>query len=443
MSAKVVLKASSLLLAFAMFTAACGDDDDSEVGDGDTTTTTESAEVDLSFGGLLWDNGPCDPALDPYKVGIIAVFESPVLSLIDQVDALDVSIERFNQRGGVGGHCMELEACDDQADPASSQSCARQFEREGVHVTINDTAAASNEVTAILEEAGIPRLVVNAQQAELNSPLSYPLGAGSVGTVSLMIPPLARDGVTDIYAIFPGLAGAADALLGLMGGMLDAYGADIVGNSSIAAGTTDFQQFILAAEESGAPGVILPLGENEALQVLGACQQLACDQRFSTALNSMSRENARDFAFAENIMWNGPLPPVTASQERWPVLEAIIADLESSGEPKLEADRVKTAPLQSWIGVALLVKIVEEFGDPDDVSREGIVAALDAAEAVDTWDLTPPWTPSASVSELFSRVSNPWYYQVGWDPDEENFVVADELLHITNELAGNIDYPQP
>lgn len=437
-----VTRGSALLVSLALLGAACGDDDDAQ--DPEAPSTDSTSTEDLSFGGLLGDNGPCDPAEEQYRVGIIAVFESPVLSLIDQVDALDASIARFNERGGVGGHCMQIEACDDGSDPAQAQACARQFERDGVHVTINDTPAdPGGQAAAILEQAGIPRLNVNAQVSDLRSPVAYPVGGGSVGTVVLMVPPLTRAGISDIYAIFPGVAGAADGLTALMGDMLAAYGAELVGSSSITAGTTDFQQFILAAQESGAEGVILPLGENEILQVLNACQQLNCTLKFSTALNSMSRDNARQFDFAENITWNGPLPPVTASQERWPILEAVIADLESSGKPKLQADSVKTAPLNSWLGVANLVRIVEQFGDPDDVSRAMITSALEVATDVDTWGLTPPWTPSFEANPIFPRISMPWYYQVRWDPEAENFVVDDELLNLTNELGGVIDYPQP
>ena len=37
----------------------------------------------------LWDDGPCDPAKPPLKLGLMTVFESPVLSLKEQATALE------------------------------------------------------------------------------------------------------------------------------------------------------------------------------------------------------------------------------------------------------------------------------------------------------------------------------------------------------------------
>jgi hypothetical protein len=63
--------------------------------------TSDGGEIERS--GLLADDGPCDQALDPYPLGIMTVFESPVLSLIDQVNAAEASVEAFNGRGASAG----------------------------------------------------------------------------------------------------------------------------------------------------------------------------------------------------------------------------------------------------------------------------------------------------------------------------------------------------
>ena len=87
---------------------------------------------------------------------------------------------------------------------------------------------------------------------------------------------------------------------------------------------------------------------------------------------------------------------------------------------------------------------MENFGDPDNITRESVTAAMNAATDVDTFGLIPPWTPNKPSNILggaFSRVSNPWYYNVKWDG--KKFVVADELLNVEEELNGNTEYEQP
>ena len=58
--------------------------------------------------------------------------------------------------------------------------------------------------------------------------------------------------------------------------------------------------------------------------------------------------------------------------------------------------------------------------------------------------LTPPWTPRGGTGEgLFGAVSNPYYYQVTFDPEAEEFVIGDEQLNVVEEIDGNLEYPQP
>src|SRR3954468_7709163 len=137
MSKKLLARGLALALAVTFVAAACGDDS----GNSSSATTSGGGSSATSGGGgsagtraapaktsgLLTDNGPGKTDLPPYPVGIITVFESAVLTLIDQVTALDQSVKSFNARGGIGGHCMKLTTCDDKADVNKEVDCARQM----------------------------------------------------------------------------------------------------------------------------------------------------------------------------------------------------------------------------------------------------------------------------------------------------------------------------
>ena len=79
-----------VLLSLTLFAAACGDseDDASDSDDGGSAATQE--DIDYAAIGL-WDDGPCDESKPPLKLGLMTVFESPVLSLKDQADAFEAS----------------------------------------------------------------------------------------------------------------------------------------------------------------------------------------------------------------------------------------------------------------------------------------------------------------------------------------------------------------
>lgn len=470
-------RALAIIGVLALAGAACGSDDDDDgsaastpaateaagttaapastaagTGTGAGTTTAGSTAGSAAAGsggaatGTVADNGPCDESLEPYPLGIIAPFENPVLTLVDQVTAAEASVEAFNARGGIGGHCMDLTTCDDEANPNKEADCARQFVDSGIVATINDTTPFNPQaVVDLFEAAGLPRVGVSPSQPDLGSSVTYAHGAGGTGTTFMMVPPLTRAGITKIAMIHVDTP-QIQPLIAALQPMLAAYGAEFVTTIPVPAGTTDFQQFILAAEDAGAEGVMLPLGENEAIQVLQAAQQLGSDLTYSASLGTFGQADMVEFGdFGGQLVLNSIFPPVTADAETWPILTQAVEDLAASDDPELQEDQIKESPFRSWVSVYSLVRIIEDFGNPDDVSREAITAAMKAATDVDVFGLIPPWTPSASVTGPgpFSAISQPWYYQVRFNPDAEEFEILPDQLNVVAELGGIKDYPQP
>lgn len=430
----------TIVLGAGACTEDSGDDDEAAAGDGGS-----GSAVEVEPSGLLTDDGPCDESLEPYPLGIMTVFESPVLSLIDQVVAAEAAVTAFNERGGIAGHCMEITTCDTGLDPNGEIDCAREFVEGGVVATVHDTTAANpTGVIETTEPAGLPRIGISPGSEEMGAANSYPIGAGGVGTTFMMPAQLARDGHTEIAMIHVDTP-PIQALAGLLEPMLDAYGAELTAKIPVPQGTTDYNQFILAAQDSGATGVMLPLGEAEAVQVIRAAEQLGSDLEFATSLGTFGQADVEDLgSFADQVLFNSELPPVTASLDRWPILGDVIIDLSASGETELEREQIKSSSFRSWLAVYALDQVVEQFGDPDDVSREAITEAFEAASDVEMFGLIPAWTPRGGSGEgIFGAVSNPWYYQVTFDTDAGEFVVGDELLHVANEVAGTTDYPQP
>ncbi|HKY15049.1 MAG TPA: ABC transporter substrate-binding protein, partial [Microthrixaceae bacterium] len=149
-----------VLLSLTLFAAACGDDDDSaDSGDGGSSATQE--DIDYAAIGL-WDDGPCDESKPPLELGLMTVFESPVLSLKDQADALEASAAAFNERGGANGSCIEVTVCDDGANTDQAIGCVRTVDEAGVVATVNDQGTAGQEeVSEAMTTAKIPRIASN------------------------------------------------------------------------------------------------------------------------------------------------------------------------------------------------------------------------------------------------------------------------------------------
>ena len=185
----------------------------------------------------------------------------------------------------------------------------------------------------------------------------------------MMVPPLTRAGVKKIWMIAvdnPQIA----ALQGIMGTMAKAYGAEIIGVSKVPAGTTDFQQFVLAAQDGGADGVIMPLGNNEAVQVMQAAQQLGSKLKFSSSLGTFGAKDIKDLgAIGKQMYFNAEIPPATASTKTWPVLKNMTADIASDGSKNNQRDKLKTSPMRSWLALWHLKTIMENSADPSTITR--------------------------------------------------------------------------
>jgi ABC-type branched-subunit amino acid transport system substrate-binding protein len=458
----LLLKLIALLCVFTLVAAACGDDDEGADGATDTTDTTDGGgtdggdDVDLSYGGILWDNGPCDASLTPYGIGITTVFESAVLSLIDQVTALEVSVKQFNARGGigssdgVGGHCIELTTCDDEFNPNKEVECAQSMvDDESIVATINDTTSINPQgYVDVTLAADLATFGVSPGQQQMAEAVtnSFPFTGGGSGTTFMMLPPCAREGFTKIGMINVD-SPSIDLLIGALGGMLAGYGVEFVGNVPVPAGTTDFQQFTLTMQGLGAECVMLPLGENEVLQVLGAADQLESELFFSTSSGSSGLKGIQDLPnIRDQIFLNGALPAGSAEWSAFPALEALVSDMATSDDPQLQVENLKESPMRSWVGVYGFIKVIEDFGTPEVVTRDAVNTAIRAATDVDMLGLVPDWTPDLDAGGQggpFARISNPWYFVWKYDEAADNFVTQDVQLNMLFELGGVVEYPGP
>ena len=180
-----------------------------------SATTAPKAKIDYTSIGL-WNDGPCDPAKPPLKIGLMTVFESPVISLKDQATALEASATAFNKRGGANGSCIKVTTCDDGGNLDQAVACVRTIDQAGVVATVNDQGTAGQEeVSTAMATAKIPRIASNVTQDDWGDQNAYPIDASGTGVTFLLPAGAPRpEASTKIGLIRVDLA-AASALQGL------------------------------------------------------------------------------------------------------------------------------------------------------------------------------------------------------------------------------------
>ena len=414
---RTTIRLSALGLALLLLTAACAADDGG-TGDGATEPSGEATEpIDYEAIGL-WDDGPCDEALDPLVIGLMTVFESPVISLGDQALSLEAAAAAFNERGGANGACIEVHTCDDGGDADQSLECVREIDDAGVVATVNDQGTQGQaDVSAAMSEAGIPRIASLITPDDWADPNTYPMDAGGTGVVFVLPQALIDFGVTDIGTVRVDFA-SASALIGLLE---DIYEGDATFSydTPVPIGTTDYTQFVLGAQDAGVGGVVLALGEQEAVQVAGAAQQLGSDLVMGASLGSFPHSRVAALGdYAEEMVFAGSYPPATFDL---PVYTALRDDLAASGEEVLQTANLEASPMRSWMGLYALLWMLRDRGTTE-FTREGISAMLDEATNVPMLGMfgDEDWTPALDHEGIIQRSGMSHWASWTWDPEAES-----------------------
>lgn len=409
------------VLSLTMLSVACGSSTDTpEAAKENPAATTKP--IDYNAIGL-WNDGPCDEAKAPLTIGLMTVFESPVISLKDQALALDAAAKGFNSRGGANGSCIKVVTCNDGGNVDQAVGCVRTIDSAGVVATVNDQGTAGQaEVSAAMAAAKIPRVgsnVVNQDWADQNA---YPLDASGTGVTFLLPQALIDAGVKDIGIVRVDFA-AASALVGLL---RDAYAGDATFpvDIPVPAGTTDFSQFILAAQQGGAGGVSIALGEQEAVQLVKAGQQLNTKLRMGSSLGTFSQSTVEGLGkFADQMTFLWSFPPATFDL---PVYEALRSDLAASGEESLQPANLKASPMRSWIALYGLLWMIRDT-KMTTFTREGITKMLDEAKDVPMLNIFDgeDWTPDTDHAGIFKRAGTNHWATWKWDPEATPAGVAE------------------
>ena len=161
-----------------------------------------------------------------------------------------------------------MTTCDDGGNADQAVACVRTIDKAGVVATVNDQGTAGQaDVSQAMQKAKIPRIASNVVPDDWADPNAYPLDASGTGVTFLLPQALIDQGAKKIGLVRVDLA-AASAMKSLLGSLYGKKGATFVSDTPVPGGTTDFSQFILAAQNAGADSISISLGEQEAVQVV-------------------------------------------------------------------------------------------------------------------------------------------------------------------------------
>ena len=150
---------------------------------------------------------------------------------------------------------------------------------------------------------------------------------------------------------------------------------------------------------------MLALGEQEAVQIVRAGEQLGTDLAIGGSAGTFAHSAMADFGdFAEQMALVAPFPPATADL---PVYDALRSDLAASGDDALQPENLKTSPMRSWIGLYALLYMIRD-AEITEFTPEAIKTLAEEAQDVPMLDMYggENWTPDTDHPGMFMRAGH-------------------------------------
>ncbi len=396
-----------LMVVLAVGVTACGSSGGSSSS---SETTTESEGESPSTGGEK-ENVSEEESGSEVKIGTLIPLTGTGLNFPDYLSGAKAAVLAINEEGGINGHKIKLEECDDQNNPNQSTVCAHELAGAGVIAVAGGVSLFGAQEAEILKTASLPwigALPIVAQETEL--PNEYPIESGNIGNYGTTATFAKQAGQKSLAGfVLEGPLGEAAAEALEQGA--EVAGVPYKGTVKVPIDATDYAPYVQKLEALGAEAIGTQLAAAQFLLLATASSQAGATwQMYQPAVgiapNIFSQVPKSELP---RITAMSAVPPADSSLEgEYPGVGEYIADMEAyeskTSDPNATPENYTSGSITSWQAIEATAKIAE--GVSGELNAETFLKALEASGPVDTglgpaWDPPPPPGPSA-----FPQVTN-------------------------------------
>lgn len=251
----------ALLLALAMFAAACSSDSEAATSDDepvvDTEEPAEDAEADAEPDGepAVDTEGTSEPTGEPVRIGVLfsnsgpaGVFGPPVSNIGQFIE------EDINGAGGINGRSVEVVFADDASDPeVGRQSMEQLLDSDNVDVVLGTHSSATRAAAKPLaEEANVPYIYAALYEGGECSAVMFNIGEVPSQQLAPTIPWVMDETGGQTWFLLGNDYEWPRRSFELAREYIEAAGGEIVGEEYVPLGTQDFSSVSQQIASSGA-----------------------------------------------------------------------------------------------------------------------------------------------------------------------------------------------
>ncbi len=407
------LKMLVLVTAVAVAVAACGGSSKSS-----SSSSTTAAAANQTFTGK------------PVVVSVSAFTNTPLGSEAQAWAGAKAAARAINAKGGIKGHELEIQTCNNNADPNGELSCARQAVQSSAVAAAGDLTLFNDKgFLSELAHGGLAAVGDSTPEpAEDELPNSYPIDFPPGGLAQCASPAILKaTGQKTIGTVIQDTPATINN-----GNLIDAaahtLGAGPAGKVIVNTGVSDYAPIVQQASglHTNLLGVVMGTPAFAAFMAAGTSSGKSFDICSIDGL--VNGDPLIKLATAAgNFYLAGSLPPLSAAP-KVPGLKLFISDMNaeaSSGDSAASvapANYVSTA-LRSWLAVNVVAQIADKL--PNPTSRAAFTAAVAKASHVTTDGILPALNfTKPEGAGPFPRVFNPDAYLTKWDTSSKEFIEA-------------------
>jgi ABC-type branched-subunit amino acid transport system substrate-binding protein len=342
------------------------------------------------------------PTGTPIKLGLMTGIQTTAISQPWVAQSAKIGAAAVNAAGGVMGHPVEIDVCDDHSTPQGASLCAQKLlVQDKVLMMVGDDGTQEPSLIPTLATANtISWASLGASLDSIRSNRVYilePLVGGFI--LPQMLPP-----TTKKIAVVIADTAIARGTVALNNSYIPKSIATTVITVPVTA--SDFQPYCLQIQQAGADTAEPNINSTQVSTMIQTCNQIGLTNlRWGMLGIGLTQQTVQ-----------------TVSQLNQP--NTVVMAFNSSTYDAFNADVAKYASqvggitntfpdsaLNAWLGVKLVPKVVQGAGAIDGAA---IKAWLDQQTAFDTGGATPPInfaSPNPAVPSLFVGVHNASGYQ--------------------------------
>lgn len=339
----------------------------------------------------------------PIKIGIISPETNPAtgISTPDSRAGAQARVDAVNAAGGIKGSPLKLITCDDENDPNTSTTCAREMVSDHVVAVIGAANATDAEITPVLSAAKIPVIGAIAETSAVSSsPFAFCFDAGVAGDFESGPLMLAQQGAKVVSMLVPGgVPGTAPATQAFDAGVT-ASGAKNGGVVTFTSGQTQFDSEVAKATGGGADGVFAYADGQTISELVNTLRQQKPNVMFATLTTNFDAQSIRTLgSTADGVLAVGLGQPATASV---PGIKMFNADMDKYADSSV--DRTDFA-INAWASVWLFQRLAASL---TSITSSSVLAGMKTLVNFDMGGIFPPLTttkpavPSPQLSCVYN-----------------------------------------